>query len=174
MIYSIDRAMRRLTFLFVFSFIFLATGMIRAETTLWVKTPGAEVKIAKGASLPGIAKLKRGTPVEILREDGRSYRVRLPNGKIGWLYRFKLTDEKPEVDKDLSESVEGISHEQAAKGASGSAGIRGLSGISENHALRRRIRPKHIRAVKDMEIFPVLQDEIERFLKEGKLGEYGE
>ena len=59
----------------------------------------------------------------------------------------------------------------ARESASGSS-IRGLSPNSEQHARKKGATPESIQAVKDMEDFKVRSEELDRFLEEGKLGEY--
>jgi uncharacterized protein YgiM (DUF1202 family) len=166
--------MKRLTFSFVWLFVLVEIGVVRAETTLWVKTPNTVIRLSKSASSPEIAKLKRGTPVVVVSEEGKWKEVRLPDGKIGWVFRFKLTEEKPEDDWGLFESMNDLFEKPTVEEASTSASIRGLSKISENHARRQKTKSEHIQSVKEMEQFPISQQEISRFLREGKLGEYGQ
>jgi hypothetical protein len=166
--------MRRGTFFLVWLFVVIGSGVVRAETTLWIKTANTVIKSSNSASSPKVATLKKGTPVVVLSEKGKWQKVRLPDGKTGWVFRFKLTDEKPEGDWDLFESMGDLFEKPTVEEASTSASIRGLSKISENHALRQKTKPEHIQSVKEMEKFPLSQQEINRFLKEGKLGEYGQ
>lgn len=165
---------RRLIFSLVWLFLLVGTRVVRAEITRWVKTPNAIVRSSKSASSPGIAELKKGTALLVLSEEGKWQEVRLPDGKTGWVFRFKLTDKKPEDDWDLFESMDDFFEKPTVEEASTSASIRGLSKISENHALRQKTKFEHIQSVKEMEKFPVSQQEINRFLEEGKLGEYGQ
>ncbi len=164
--------MRRLNFIIVLLFIFFEAGPVRAETTRWVKTPGTKIRLAKGGNAHVITKLNRGVPVEVLAEDGKWLQVRLPDGQTGWVLRFKLTDKKPADDWGVLSSMDSLFEEPTVDEASTSASVRGLSKISEDHARRQKTKPEHIRAISEMEKFTIQQDEIDEFLKEGKLGEY--
>ncbi len=164
--------MRRLIFIIVLLFIFFEVGLVRAETARWVKTPGTKIRLAKGGNAHVITKLDRGVPVEVLAEDGKWLQVRLPDGRKGWVLRFKLTDKKPEEDWGVLSSMDSLFEEPTAEEASTSASIRGLSKVSEDHARRQKTKPGHIRAISEMEKFTIRENEIEEFLKEGKLGEY--
>lgn len=166
--------MKRLSFCLVLLFVSAGTAVVRAETTLWIKTPNTVVRSSKSALSPEVTKLKRGTPVVVVGEEGKWKKVRLPDGKTGWVFRFKLTEEKPEDDWGLFGAMDDLFEKPTVEEASTSASIRGLSKISENHALRQKTKPEHIQSVKEMEKFPISQQEIDRFLKEGKLGEYGQ
>jgi hypothetical protein len=86
--------------------------------------------------------------------------------------RFKLTDKEPDNDWGVLSSMDSLFEEPTVEEASTSASIRGLSKISEDHARRQKTRPEHIRAVSEMEKFTIPPDEIDEFLREGKLGEY--
>ena len=62
----------------------------------------------------------------------------------------------------------------AARESSSGSSIRGLSPISEKHAKNKGISEEEIQAVKQMETFRIHPQEMEKFLKEGRLGEYGQ
>ncbi len=153
-------------------FILFEVGLVQAETTRWVKTPGTKIRLSKGGNAHVIDKLDRGTPVELLEEDGKWLHVRLPNGHKGWVLRFKLTDKEPDNDWGVLSTMDSLFEEPTVDEASTSASIRGLSKISEDHARRQKTKAEHIRAISEMEKFPISQDDIDEFLKEGKLGEY--
>jgi hypothetical protein len=64
-------------------------------------------------------------------------------------------------------------NDRVASSGSGSS-IRGLSPISEDYAKRKGITRADISAVKHMENLKVSEKELDKFLAEGKLREYGE
>ena len=63
----------------------------------------------------------------------------------------------------------------AARESSSGSSIRGLSPMAEKTREKTRARrSKNIRAVKQMENFKVSGEELDRFLQQGRLGEYGQ
>lgn len=62
----------------------------------------------------------------------------------------------------------------ATRGSASGSSIRGLNPISEKHAWKKGATRESIQAVKDMEKFKIRPEELDRFLEEGKLGEYSQ
>ena len=140
--------------------------------TVYVNAKTAPLKSDKTASSSVIAELKRGDELSVIKKEGNWYQVRTKQGKTGWIYSFKITTKKPEKGAGLLEELGRGTGTVTAKEASTSASIRGLSPTSERYAGRANIRAEHIAGVKKMETFRVSQEDVERFLKEGRLGEY--
>jgi len=111
--------------------------------------------------------LSQGTPVKVIKKSKRFYQVSAPGGKKGWIFKFKLTAKAPaNFGGDGSGLLGALGGRQksAARESSSGSSIRGLSPMSEKHAKNKGISEEDIQSVKQME----------KFLKEGQLGEYGQ
>ncbi|GJL78625.1 MAG: hypothetical protein NPINA01_16140 [Nitrospinaceae bacterium] len=143
--------------------------------TLYVKKSGTKLQ-AEGSAKSAVVKLlDQGTAVDVKEKSARFYKVSAA-GAEGFVFKFRLTSKKP-AKKDAGGGlldVLGKSQKIAAREASSSSSIRGLSPMSEEHARKKGVSSESIRAVKQMEAFKVSPDEIENFLAQRKLGEYGE
>jgi hypothetical protein len=73
----------------------LAAGAALAQTTLWVKSPEAELRQGAGLSGPVVAKVKQGTQLEVVKAERIRYLVRTAAGQEGWISRQKVTDVNP-------------------------------------------------------------------------------
>lgn len=82
----------------------LLSGISAQAETRYVK-PSAEVVVRRGqgSEYKIIAMVKDGTPVEFLEENDSFTRIRLPNGKEGWILKRFLSHEPP-----LNELVESL------------------------------------------------------------------
>jgi len=130
---------------------------VRAERSLGAATLGT---------------LKQGEAVEKLDRAGNYYKVSY-KGRTGWVYYNKLTHDKPE---DVASLLGGLGTgggitltELEAGGA-----LRGLSPMAEDYAASRDVPKWAIQAVEDMQARTVSPEEMDRFEREGGLGEYGE
>jgi uncharacterized protein YgiM (DUF1202 family) len=137
---------------------------------LYVKTPNTELKSSTAANATVLAKLPAGAAVNVTSKQGSWVQGNVA-GKSGWIYKFKLSTSKPSSGGNLLAGLGGGG--ASAREGSTAASIRGLSPTSEKYAGRVNIGPQHVGMVKHMESMKVSPAEVERFLKEGKLGEFG-
>ena len=63
--------------------------------TFYAKQDDVKVTAEKSPTSTVIATLALGDAVDVLTEEGRLVRVKAPNGKTGWVFKFRLTEEKP-------------------------------------------------------------------------------
>lgn len=143
--------------------------------TWYVKKSSTKLQAKASARSKVLGKLQKGTPVKIKSKSGKFFQVSA-GGKTGWIFRFKLTKKAPagaQADGDVLAALGGNQKMAARESASGSS-IRGLSPISEQHARKKGATDESIQAVKNMETFKVRPEELDRFLEEGKLGEYSQ
>ncbi len=163
-----------LVILLVAGLSFVSNGF--AET-LYVKKSGTKLQAADSAKSKVIAKLGQGTPVKVIKKAKRFYQVSASGGKKGWIFKFKLTAKAPANagggGGDVLGALGGRQKIAARESSSGSS-IRGLSPISEKHAKTKGISEEEIKSVKQMETYSVAPEAMEKFLKEGRLGEYGQ
>jgi uncharacterized protein YgiM (DUF1202 family) len=154
--------------------IFLLPHLAGAETW-YVKKSSTKLQAKASARSEVLGELKQGTPVEVKNKAGKFFQVSA-GGKTGWVFQFKLSKKAPvgeQGDGNVLAALGGSQKMAARESASGSS-IRGLSPISEQHARKKGATDKSIQAVKDMETFKVRPEELDRFLEEGKLGEYSQ
>lgn len=160
---------------------FLLIGLSLAGTgyaeTLYVKKSGTKLQAADSAKSDVLAKLDQGTPVTVIKKLKRFYQVSEPGGKKGWVFKFKLTSKAPKASGggtgDLLGALGGKQKIAARESSSGSS-IRGLTPVSENYAKKKGISAVDIQSVRQMETYRISAEEMDKFLKEGRLGEYGQ
>lgn len=155
--------------------ILLSPSLLNAQT-VYIKKHKTKIMEAPSPKSKIIAVVSAGISLKIIDKKGKFFNVKLPGGKKGWVFKFKVTQKKPPKEKKgddlfaLLSDGRKISADEASTGGS----IRGLNKISERYAKSKGIRPEHIQAVKNMENFKVTSKELELFMSEGRLGEYSE
>ena len=164
----------RFFFLLSAAAILLLPQLASAETW-YVKKSRTKLQAEASARSKVLSKLSKGTPVDVMKKSGKFFLVST-SGKEGWVFRFKLSKKAPaggQGEGDVLGALGGNQRMAARESASGSS-IRGLSPISEQHAREKGATSESIQAVKDMEDFIVRPGQLDRFLEEGKLGEYSQ
>ncbi|GJL77095.1 MAG: hypothetical protein NPINA01_00840 [Nitrospinaceae bacterium] len=143
--------------------------------TLYVKKSGTKLQASESARSQVLTTLNQGTPVQVVKKGKRFYQVSA-GGKTGWVFKFRLSATAPQKSGGDAGLLGALGGRQkiAAKEASSGSSIRGLSPIAEKHAKKKGISETDIKAVKQMEAFRIDPKELDKFLKEGKLGEYGQ
>lgn len=145
-------------------FVFAGTA---AAASLYVRANGTELKDKASPGGASLTKLDIGTKVDVVAKEGGWVKV-IVKGKTGYIFGAKLSEDKPDKER-----FGGAVTASASEGDSALA-LRGLSATSEKYAERNQIKPSDIAAVKEMEKRKVSADEIDKFLREGKLGEYAQ
>ena len=143
--------------------------------TWYVKKSSTKLQAEASARSKVLVRLKQGTPVKVKKKSRKFFQVST-GGKIGWIFRFKLSKKAPaqkQGEGDVLGTLGGNQRIAARESASGSS-IRGLSPISEQHARKKGATSESIQAVKDMEDYKVRPEALDRFLEEGKRGEYSQ
>jgi len=155
-----------------------------ASKQVWVSSKGASLKSDKKASSATIENLDIGDELIVLSESGPWYKVQSPSGKKGYIYRGKIASEKPQYipAKDSGNSggslgslLGGLTGSNIkANSADTSRSIRGLSPDAETYA-QNSGTPQKFRSALHLVLSMTLSDqEIDLFLKTGKIGEYAE
>ena len=140
-----------------------------AAEDLYVRASGTELKEKTGPGAPALLKLDIGTKCEVVAKEGNWVKVKAKVGKEvkeGYVFAAKLSKDKPDKER-----IDGKVTVAAAEGDTAMA-LRGLSPTSEKFAERTSIKQADIAAVKAMEQRKIPPQELDAFLKEGKLGEY--
>lgn len=150
----------------------ISPAPLRAET-MYAK---ADTKVMEqdSAQSKALQVLDAGTPVEVVEKSAKFYKVSLPGGKEGWIFKFKLSAEAPSGDSGGGNVLDTLGGKQqiAARESGSGSSIRGLSPMAEKDAKSKGVSPENIQAVKQMESFRVNPEELNKFLQEGRLGEY--
>ena len=152
-------------------FIFIP-GLSQAET-MYAKKNGVKVTAEKSPISTVVGKLNTGDQVQVVKKVGRQYQVKLPNGKLGWVFKFKLSSKKP-AGKTSGSLLSGLTGKTtiAARESRSGGSIRGLKETTENYAQGKNIDPSHRRSVDAMEAFRVSDGELAQFQQAGSVGDY--
>ncbi|KMP11400.1 hypothetical protein UR09_02120 [Candidatus Nitromaritima sp. SCGC AAA799-A02] len=143
--------------------------------TMYVKKSRTKMTAKESARSKVVKVLGKGTAVKVLKKSKKFFKVSA-GGKSGWVFKFRLSAKAPAgsaQDDDFLNALGGDQKMAARESASGSS-IRGLSPVSEKRARSKGIAVENIEAVKQMESFKVSDQEVDRFLEKGGLGEYGQ
>lgn len=164
-------------------FLFTAASIALAGQILWVTSESADLKAERSISSETIAELDRGAELAVKALESRWYQVTTEDGKTGWVYRGKVSETEPEAaDQAKKEEGGGIGGLLGGLGGSSvetetadsARSIRGLSPEAEAYA-EKTGTPKQSREALDRVLSTsISENEIESFLKSGKIGEYAE
>ena len=137
---------------------------------MYVTSSGADLKSDKSASSSTVTTLSVGTKLSVISSSGKWYNVSAQSGQTGWIYRGKVSTSPPSGGGGLfgSSSGSSITLSQADTARS----IRGLSPEAEQYAQNARVSPAAQRALDRVLARSVSDYEVDRFLKEGKIGEF--
>ncbi len=156
--------------------VFMVTAMTDAAfgETLYVSAKSAQLRSGKTSLDPVVANLKIGEALEVVKRDDRWVQVKTAKGVAGWIYSGNVSESKPAGgDNELAALGKGFRRTEAS-GVTASAGARGLDKASESYANRVGITQQHRDAVDRMTANKIAEDDIQTFLKAGRLGEYAE
>lgn len=164
--------MKRTHLHFALAILVLALATSASAASLYVRASGTDLKDKGSPAGATLTKLDIGTKVDVVAKEGSwvKVNVKTPDKKerTGYIFAAKLSEDKPDKER-----FGGAVTASASEGDSALA-LRGLSATSEKYAERKAIKPEDIAAVKAMENRKVDQAAIDRFLREGKLGEYAQ
>ena len=140
--------------------------------TLFAKQDGVKVTSDKAPTSAVVTTLSLGDEVTVLSEEGRLVRVKTAGGKTGWVFKFRLTEEKPASGNGFN--LSGLTGKKtiAARESRAGGSIRGLKESTEQYAQTKQIKQEHRDAVDRMEAFTIPPEELMQFKKSGHLGEF--
>ena len=156
--------------------VFIITAMTDAAfgETLYVSAKSAQLRAGKTSLDPVVASLKIGEALEVVKRDDPWVQVKTAKGVTGWIYSGNVSGSKPAGgDNELAAMGKGFRQTEAS-GVTASAGARGLDKASESYANRAGITQQHRDAVDRMTASKIPDEDIQAFLKAGRLGEYAE
>jgi len=149
-----------------------------AQTSLWVSSTGAKLKADTKATAATVADVPVGAQLQVLEARDTWYRVAAPDGKQGWIYRGKVSETPPAPATGgggggLFGAVTSGSTIQAAS-ADTSRSIRGLSPETTEYADAAGTPKENREALDKVLVLKVETAELEKFLQEGRIGEYAQ
>lgn len=150
----------------------MAVGDALGQSVVYVKSRTAKIRAEKSASAEA-KEVPAGTELKVLAKQDKYYRVQLPDGSQGWVFHVSVTDQKPQSAESGLAGAGATSGITVAE-ASTSASIRGLKPMAEDYARNKSISPQSVDGARKMEALSVSSDEVDAFLREGRLGEYAE
>ena len=149
------------------------TGAAFGES-VYVAAKSAQLRSGKTSLDPVVASVKLGETLEVVTRDDRWLQVQTTKGVKGWIYHNNVSASKP-AGGDTELAALGKSFRQTdASDVTASAGARGLDKTSEVYARRSGITQQQRDAVDRMTAYKVSDEDIQQFLKSGRLGEYAE
>lgn len=167
---------RRYAFLAIMVLLVTAFTMTEAASgeTLYVAAKSAQLRSGKTSLDPVVATLKLGETLEVVKRDDRWVQVRTAKGVTGWIFASNVSSSKPAGgDNELAALGQSVRRTDASA-VTASAGARGLDKASEDYANRAGITQQHRDAVDRMTASKIPDEDIQEFLKSGRLGEYAE
>ena len=169
--------------LFTTVFIFAAATIALAAQTLWVTSESADLKAERSIASDTIAVLDRGAELSVQTFESRWYQVKTADGKTGWVYRGKVSETEPDVsdagkkdgDGGIGGLLGGLGGSSVETNTADSArSIRGLSPEAEAYAKKTGTPKQSQEALDQVLSMSISNNDIETFLKNGKIGEYAE
>ena len=158
----------------------LMSAPTSASGKIYVSATGAKLQADKSASSQALETLSVGSALSVLSTSGSWYQVSTASGKKGWIYRGKVSKTPPGGSQsgqtseigNLMGSLGGSSINAGA--ADTSRSIRGLSPEAEEYAKQTNAPEVYRKALDDTLSIAVGENDIEKFLKEGGIGEYAD
>ena len=154
--------------------LFFSVIPVFAGDAMWVTSDKARLKSKPKASSTTFSTIPVGAEVSVLESKNRWYRVRISSGEKGWMYRGKLSDTPPTKETEESDNLFSSmqSSSISADEAQTSRSIRGLSKATEQYAQQRGTPEAYKNALDQVLAIRITDQEVDLFLREGKIGEY--
>ena len=150
----------------------LLVSVVSGAETVYVQAKSAQLRSGKTSLSQIVATVQFGEALEKLRQEEDWLEVRTSGGTTGWIFANKTTTTKPSGgESGLAKLGQTIRGAEAAP-VTASAGARGLDKVSEAYANRSGIPKQYQNTVDRMNAYRLTDQDVEAFLKEGRLGEY--
>jgi SH3-like domain-containing protein len=145
---------------------------VRAET-VYVQAKTAQLRSGKTSLDSVVATVKYGEALDVVRRDGNWIEVKTLGGANGWIFSNKTSSSKPSGNNDTLARLGQSMRAGDASATTASAGARGLDKASEGYANQAGISQRDRDAVDRMNAYQIPDQDVEEFLREGALSEYG-
>jgi hypothetical protein len=142
--------------------------------TLYVAAKSAQLRSGKTSLDPVVASLKLGESLDVVTREDHWLQVQTTKGVKGWIYYNNVSVMKPAGGDNELEALGKSFRRTDASAVTASAGARGLDKASEGYANRSGITQQQRDSVDRMTAYKIPDEDIQAFLKTGKLGEYAE
>ena len=153
--------------------LWLAADPAPAEP-VYVQAKTAQLRAGKTSLDKVTANLRYGDELEVLRRDGTWIEVKTGAGDRGWIFANKVSSTKPSGgDSDLAALGKSFRRKEASD-VTASAGSRGLDKVSEGYAKQAGITKDVQDSVDRVTAYRITDQEVEDFLRKGRLGEYAQ
>lgn len=150
----------------------LLTATAWAET-VYVTAKTALLRSGKTSLDAVVTNLRYGQALEVVAREDRWLQVQTDAGAKGWIFYNKVSGTKP-AGGDGELAALGQRFRKGDSSVTASAGARGLDKASESYANRTGVTQQQRDAVDRMTAYKIPDNEIQEFLKSGRLGEYAE
>ena len=150
-------------------------GMLVSEAyaeKVYVQSKSAPLWAGKTSLSQTVATVQFGQELEIVRKEEPWLEVRTSDGVTGWISANRTTTTKPSGSESLFAKAGQAFRQTGAAPVTASTGARGLDKVSEMYAHSSGIPKQYQDAVDRMATFRISDQEVEGFLKDGRLGEY--
>jgi uncharacterized protein YgiM (DUF1202 family) len=138
---------------------------------VWVASTGAKLKSAASGTAATVGDVEVGTELGVVGTDGKWYQVTTPDGRRGWIFGGKVSSSAPEAaEGSLFGSLPGSQIQARASDTARS--VRGLSPETTEYAKAAGTPQVSQDALDRVLALRVDDAEVERFLQQGRIGEY--
>jgi hypothetical protein len=151
----------------------LAPGAALADT-LYIQAKSAKLRAGKTSLDRVVADVAYGEAVDLVSRDKDWVEVRTAKGVTGWIFANKIGPTRPAGGGGALAALGKSLRRSEAGEVTASAGARGLDKASETYANKTGITKEHRDAVDRMTAYRIGDEDVEAFLKDGKLGEYAQ
>lgn len=161
---------------FTFGLVLCVTLTVRGQSTVWVSSTGATLRTDKTASASTVAELPVGTELTVLSFETPWYEVSTTSGMRGWMYRGKVSTEPPQKEEQAEGGLFSALPDSGIQSqtADTSRSIRGLSPEATAYAKETKKPVAHQKALDTVLNMMVSDADVERFLRNGRIGEYAQ
>jgi len=150
-------------------------GIIVSEVyaeKVYVQSKSAPLWAGKTSLSQTVATVQFGQELEVVRKEEPWLEVRTSDGVTGWISANRTTTTKPAGGESLFAKAGQAFRQTEASPVTASTGARGLDKVSEMYAYSSGIPKQYQDTVDRMAAYRIPDQEVEGFLKEGRLGEY--
>ena len=150
--------------------------------SLYAKKKGVKITKEKSPLSEVIAQLKCASRVEVLAESGRFRRVRLANGKIGWVYLYRMSGSPPKKQSSGAALFSTPSSRLQVREARTGGSIRsmetlltesgGLHTLAEQYGEEQEMKKQYLHSIDRMARRFIPQKTLEAFQRQGALGPF--
>lgn len=160
---------------FIFFVIFSAflSGNAISGEKVWVTSRSVELKSDASASSSTVQSLDIGTELIVQSKQRRWYKVSTPEGRTGYVYQGNVSSTPPSGSRSGLFGSMDKSGIQVSR-ADTSRSIRGLSPEAKEYAKSTGTPAEIQRALENVLVMRTTDQEIDRFLQSGRIGEYAQ